>query len=68
MRGIVKTKVASAAEKQICGVLASPPRSAVFFENESFGGRAVELEFANPGWECFNLIIETGVLHEVGLR
>lgn len=27
-----------------------------------------KLKFAKPGWECFNLIIETGVLHEVGLR
>jgi hypothetical protein len=24
--------------------------------------------FANSSAECFNLIIETGVLHEVGLR
>jgi hypothetical protein len=24
--------------------------------------------FAKLSWECFNLIIETGVLHEVGLR
>jgi hypothetical protein len=25
-------------------------------------------QFAKPGCECFNLIIETGVLHGVGLR
>jgi hypothetical protein len=25
-------------------------------------------QFAKPGRECFNLIIETGVLHGVGLR
>jgi hypothetical protein len=24
--------------------------------------------FAKPGQECFNQVIETGVLHEVGLR
>jgi hypothetical protein len=24
--------------------------------------------FAKPGWECFNRVIETGVLHRVGLR
>jgi hypothetical protein len=31
---------------------------------ERLRGRAL----ANSSWECFNLDIETGVLHEVGLR
>jgi hypothetical protein len=25
-------------------------------------------EFAKYSWKCFNQVIETGVLHEVGLR
>jgi hypothetical protein len=29
---------------------------------------AAGIGFAKPGQECFNQIIETGVLHEVGLR
>jgi hypothetical protein len=30
--------------------------------------RGTAAQFANPGGECFNQVIETGVLHGVGLR
>ena len=28
----------------------------------------MQAKFAKCGWRCFNQVIETGVLHEVGLR